>query len=514
VDFRDAEISGDVILEDAEIEQPVRFDGAEVGGRFRCTGAVFHRSLSLSNVSIAGRSTMDQARFYNSVDITGAIFDAPVTLSGSIFDRGIAADGVQLASRVDMINTNFKQLASFRSANFEGYANFDGPEFHLDARFDRSEFTGPVFFETTKFHQVGVFRDVTFRSSVSFRNISVAERADFQNAEFRDAALFPGAQFREVAAFDRTVFENKTSFQAATITTLQFAPDINELESINFSDSDIENGYVHVDSRSFPVIDFSGAVIGDLELQSDRELNVLRYVRLLDVTYDGFRFETIEDALEELNYRLATTPVSDYSRSEPESRHHRNGYLPLVRLVSALYTGISPNRSIRAGGTETDRILELSYRKAKDGADQAGNTRAASNFFQLEMTYRRHRYARQVRDNSSNGFERAVAAFRWIANGSLYVTSGYGERPSWTILTSVVVIASFSVIYAARGVYESQFRGVGGVLFSLESFVTLIVGEAPSSPSVAVQFVSALEGFLGAFLIALFVFALTRTIHR
>jgi len=44
--------------------------------------------------------------------------------------------------------------------------------------------------------------------------------------------------------------------------------------------------------------------------------------------------------------------------------------------------------------------------------------------------------------------------------------------------------------------------------------VTFIVGTPPETASLWLRITSATEGFLGAFFIALFVFTLTRTVHR
>jgi len=56
--------------------------------------------------------------------------------------------------------------------------------------------------------------------------------------------------------------------------------------------------------------------------------------------------------------------------------------------------------------------------------------------------------------------------------------------------------------------------GEGYLLLSFQSFITFILGSTPQQSTFALEVASAIEGFLGAFLIALLVFTLTRSIHR
>lgn len=52
------------------------------------------------------------------------------------------------------------------------------------------------------------------------------------------------------------------------------------------------------------------------------------------------------------------------------------------------------------------------------------------------------------------------------------------------------------------------------LLFSFQRFITFILGPPPSPPLFGLRLASAVEGFIGAFFVALFVFTLTRSIDR
>lgn len=125
--------------------------------------------------------------------------------------------------------------------------------------------------------------------------------------------------------------------------------------------------------------------------------------------------------------------------------------------------------------------------------------------------YRRYQHARQYR-NTPGLTNRGHAAGRWLANMMLHLTSGYGERPWRVITTSGLVIIGFAVVFYGLSpmLYDTPTEYF---ILSIGGFVTLILGNI-NVENALVNLLVQFEGFLGAFLIALFVFTLTRSIHR
>jgi hypothetical protein len=77
-------------------------------------------------------------------------------------------------------------------------------------------------------------------------------------------------------------------------------------------------------------------------------------------------------------------------------------------------------------------------------------------------------------------------------------------------------------VFTAVYMYLFQISGAkltGGIAsyfaLSIGAFVTLIINiDIPDISPPIIQFIAAFEGFLGAFMIALFVFTLTRSLNR
>jgi hypothetical protein len=131
----------------------------------------------------------------------------------------------------------------------------------------------------------------------------------------------------------------------------------------------------------------------------------------------------------------------------------------------------------------------------------------------------------------------------WLGNSALRWLTGYGERPVRPIKLSGLVVLVFFAVYAlsfsaleARQTSEELLGILFGNLLpaavlSLGSFVTLLPTAPFLSGSTAIcgvaaadqltvigcqalQFIAEFEGFLGVFLVAVFVFTLTRSVQR
>lgn len=159
--------------------------------------------------------------------------------------------------------------------------------------------------------------------------------------------------------------------------------------------------------------------------------------------------------------------------------------------------------------------IESTYLKARKGADNAGDTVAAGEFYVRELEARRclHKQ-RLVKDDDTFG-----PLKDYISNSALWVLAGYGERPSHVFLSSVVLIFLFAGLYAGTAVWTGAlengiYQGVTGYfLLSFESFIAFVLGGA-AVESRPIRLLADIQGFIGAFIIGLFVFTLTRSINR
>ncbi|OYR82049.1 hypothetical protein DJ71_12475, partial [Halorubrum sp. E3] len=157
--------------------------------------------------------------------------------------------------------------------------------------------------------------------------------------------------------------------------------------------------------------------------------------------------------------------------------------------------------------------LQATYAYAKSGADDAGDNASAGSLFYREMCAHRYEHRHEALTRGAGPIGRIAAATRWGRSALLATTTGYGERPYLVVLSSFAVVAAFGATYWAADPLQTEYTVTEAFVFSLQSFVAFVLG-APDSATLFVEALSAIQGFIGAFLIALFVFAFTRRIHR
>lgn len=92
---------------------------------------------------------------------------------------------------------------------------------------------------------------------------------------------------------------------------------------------------------------------------------------------------------------------------------------------------------------------------------------------------------------------------------------GYGEKPKRVIFSSAAIILFYSVLYYFFKMI-SNFKGTGlisfwdNVYYSMVTFTTLGYGDLIPKQNIAYRLLAGSEAFVGAFMIGLFVFTLSR----
>lgn len=165
--------------------------------------------------------------------------------------------------------------------------------------------------------------------------------------------------------------------------------------------------------------------------------------------------------------------------------------------------------------------LEVTYLRARNGADTVGDTVAAAEFYVRELGTRRRQHRARLVDPDEAPLARGRALYDYVSNLLLWVLAGYGERPRHVVLWSIATVGGFAALFWAFAGVRTGFPAdgsvyggpVGHLLLSVESFTTLVHGGSHVEDPL-VRLAADVEGFFGAFFVALFVFTLTRSIDR
>ncbi|WP_276261537.1 pentapeptide repeat-containing protein [Haloglomus litoreum] len=443
-------------------ERPKRFVGARFG------------TLDLDHEIVACADNHE-------IDLRHAVFEGETTWRYAIVRQPITVAGA-----------TFHERPVFTEATFEGPVSLDRATFETAARFIEADFSKSVTGHHARFTE-GNFHNVRFGGLADFTGARFAD-AQFRETEFDAVARFNGTTFEEVS-FAGAEFGDRVYFDAATLPETVGMEAARFADVASFEDLDLQADHCRIDCTrtTIPagrlylpadgtlVYDLAEAEIGAVSLTDGRPpSDLFDHYRFLDTAFSGFDFGRYREVLHEANWRLhEVREVPGHEWADPSLGE-----------------------------------LENTYLKAKNGANAIGDTKAAAEFFRREMLYRRDQYLPTARDGTEPVRRRARAAGRWTANTLLNLTAGYGERPSRVIAVSMATILCFSGVFALVQPDPLYGTPVGYLVLSFQSFITLVLGGAADVGGPWIRLLAQVEGFVGAFLIALFVFTLTRSIHR
>lgn len=493
------------------------------------------------------------ASFEPSVMMEGAIFavDAVTieTSTGSTSNRYISLD-----AEIDFGSANFEDTADFKHALFDAPTSFNGADCDDLAMFNYATFTSDLELWATfrrkvdfskadiqgvaqirsTFDHAAIFNYTEFGDDVVLWNSTFAHKAEFLAAKVRGDFDCKHARFKSSARFIETVFEAGVTFEGSAFTDqahfrrVKCPGSVIHLDEVTVNAGRIELGPepVHFDLRKATL----GSVTVSTSPGADLAADPLAYLNISQTVFEGFDFASHARSFKP-DWR-----VDDLADSWPKDRFDP----PDSRL-------------------ERYERLEDTYLRAKSGAITSGHNKAASEFFVHEMIYRRKQHGvlarrrlRQILVEEPSSLptyllapvlavgrtlragldridprsgrshrERAatpawLAGYRWFSNGSLSLVAGYGERPKRPLVLSAVIVTVFAVFYWLAGTPPTSDGplGTGYLLLSIQSFITFILGSSPVRSAFLPQLLSSVEGFAGAFLTAVFVFTLTRSIHR
>jgi len=429
----------------------------------------------------------------------------PIRASGIRVTGDVSFRRCSIQSDVLLRNATFEKEADFYTASIERIADMRDLTVKEEADFNALTVGGDARFQESNFENLTTFNKSCFENEVNFTNV------DFKRIGFFDAEFMGEATLVDVT------FETKPLFAEAAFGGLNIHnPRIRSSEpDIELRNATIESGelgqprYIHPFSSSFAVYDVAGATLGEVELITGPDENGLEYLKVENTTFDGFDFSNYKNELTSSEWKIHT--IRDRLRKTSATEDNSASWRAI--LMTIYPTVLSRQRSSEELLEECSS-LEATYLKAKNGANTVGDTKAAAEFFRHEMTYRRHQYLTRLLNRAEKSRIRALASGQWMANGLLGLTSGYGESPSRVIATAMAIVSVFSVLFAVIRPNPPYGSALGYPVLSLESFVTLFLNTSETFNEPLVRLIAEVEGFLGAFLVALFVFTLTRSIHR
>ncbi|WP_436347104.1 pentapeptide repeat-containing protein [Natronorubrum sp. FCH18a] len=468
VDFGRAVFEGAAVFTATAFETAV-FSEARFDGIAEFDGTCFRGNGDFTGDESIKRASFEDAVFYKRADFADRVFRHAATFEAASFGGEGIFDRIRIEGQVTFNKAQIDGRAHFKEIVVDEQASLSDIDFGSNVSFSDAVFKGTVTFMWTQFPETASFENASFQQETDFTLAEFHRLTDFSDATFDAKTTFEATHFEAAIAFDRAVFHGSVTFENVRLAYASF----DETEAavpIPVVNAVVTAGTFVQPRDGATYYDFTDSTIANVTFQGPR--NVFERVRFHRTTFDGFDFSHHTRALAVNEWRL----------------HQWDG----------------------SATTDSPSALQDTYLKAKNGADDMGQNTAAAEFFLLEMYYKRQVHRELASDADRPLAARISSLLQYTYNLTFSITAGYGERPSRTALSSVATIGLFAGLF--QSVAGPPLETALYLRISLQAFVALILGDVPTASSF--QLLSALEAFIGAFFIALFVFTLTRSVNR
>lgn len=437
-------------------------------------GVTVSGSLNLSGIEpqIVRRAFVITKSEMGDADLSGLVFEDTVNLTGTKFED------INFASAV------FSQGAFFDQVEVSGDANFEGAHFKRDASLAGSRFSGAAEMNFTAFDDYVYFADSAFLGSLHISSSSFQGFADFYgarisrdficlNTEFGDGAGFMSTEFGGDANFGMSSFAGYTSFE----------------------------GSVFRGDANFALARFDKAVyFGDITFEGDAVFGLTQFEGLANFAGTHFTADLNLNSASIDAFVLDNTTFGSASRINLKGAEFRRLTAPWSHIKDHL---------LYDGATYLALVKNYEDLEWFEDADDCY-----------------YDYRREAQLRKPLGWGKIIDYLAWI-------TCGYGVRPSYPFVWSIVLIPLFGLVfYLGKGI-RSQTAGLNenperlkedfpaeeisaslheSMYFS--ALIYLYAGPVEFRPAGIYRYLVILEGILGWLFLSLFLVCLGRVMIR
>ncbi len=549
--FTQADFEDDCVFTDSVFRDRANFDQARFVGKADFYATTYSVTASFIETEWQGdcrfqrahfesSSNFQASRFHSRADFRNAVFTGSGQFSRCTFDDEAVFIDCEFETAALFKKTDFSEPAYYQNVRFGSEASWTESKFRDKLKFHFAEFHGEASISYCHFADATYFKTVTFHDYASFYESTFDRLADFRNVTFTDTARFMKARFGDEVFFDRSIFEGEADFRHVTFAAVSsfesvtfhasaimqdasFADTIfrditnpNDSVTIDLERANVDSGEFVQTTADHVYYNVSDGRIGNVDIEMPNADQLFQRFFIYRTEFDGFDFSKYRYVLSP-DWTLHTFEGTVYDSYDLEANRFsiEQGEEEGDDETEQSTETLSLRSRIADWLVDTDAPdLEVTYLKAKNGAEKVGDSQAASQFFIKEMVYRRRSHLHRVFKHSEPLVSRLQLLFLIAMNLVLSITCGYGEKPRRTLGFSVATVGAYAAVFPLFVANPPFNTSLGYILLSIQSFTSLIFGTSASIPGFLGSFVVATEGFVGAFMIGLFIFALTRSVHR
>jgi len=401
----------------------------------------------------------------------------------------------------DLNVATFKR-ANFSQVTFKGNISFEGVTFKESTKFDCVNFERNTFFNSSIFKKNIDFCGTTFEMAAAFGSVTFEGDADFSDVIFKKHTFFSISIFKKNADFSYTTFKDYICFDYAT-----FKGHINFIDTIFPSGREL---CIIVEKKG--IIDFRSALLENviLELYIDNGV-------LIDFTHALIK-----------NTKIKRDQIENHILQEKEKKFSKAKEIYLLLKNNFHSIGYYEDES-------------WAYKKEKDMERLSYSFESFSKNVENEEKKSKGNVAKENKSKVISYFNwMKTKEFRkWLWSWFCNIIYGYGEKPQNVIFFAVFIVILFSIFFSFLGINSPEIiemksptvqeilngnseiiskgiliskttnYSIDCLYFSAITFTTLGYGDFRPLKGWG-RILAGSEAFIGAFMMALFVYTFAR----
>jgi uncharacterized protein YjbI with pentapeptide repeats len=535
--FRNTNFQGVTLFENATFQRDAIFRDSTFLGDVDFVAAAFAETIIFFGVTFKGYANFIGVYFLGYADFREAIFERDSKFWGATFKGAAYFEEATFKEYADFRKLTFQGLNNFISTTFEGDADFGNTIFHRDALFKNSTFSGISIF--------GYFGEISTEDISGFNSITFEGNADFNKATFKGEVSFRRAIFKKAAVFYGTTFENIIDFTSVSFKGESDFDDGIFKDEVNFWNTTFEGfanfcNIIFERIAKFTATTFEvGVNIGNVTFKGEAYFNHATFKRFADFRYTIFE--------KDVNFIWATMPAGKNLTLKVKNRailsfertFLENVYLELdieKEVFIDFTNAILRNTKIKK--EELDSYILQEKRKEYSQAKEI--YLLLKNNFHSIGRYEDESWAfKKEKDMERKSYFNFKTIHKWLWSCFLNGIYGYGERPWNVILSAGILIFAFALLFSLIGIGTPEIIELKGtavhqnsgnivdlvskgllknnvirnfpdsLYFSLITFTTLGYGDFRPLEGWG-RILAGSEAFIGAFMMALFVYTFAR----
>ena len=405
-------------------------------------------------------------------------------------------------------HTNFYEVtfrggAGFREVTFEENAVFQEVTFEGDTGFKGTTFKGHANFKGTTFGGHAYFKGTTFKGHAYFYEATFEENADFSEATFKENAVFRKATFEVYTYFYRTTFKGHAYFKGTTFKGHAY------FKGTTFKGDANLKGATFRENVSFGEATFEGDVsFGEATFEGDVSFGIKTIKK--DMIFSNALF-TQGKTLEINTLKIMNKVVIKFDNAYLE-----NVYLELIlgkkTLIYFNTKKILQNYVIK-GNQIKNHILQEECKEFVQAKEVY--LRLKNNFHSIGRYEDENWAFKKEKDMERKSNCHFKTLHRWIWACFLNGIFGYGIQPFKVIMSAILIITLFAFLFMTSGISNVGIEQITSnnffdcMYFSTITFTTLGYGDFRPLEGWG-RILAGSEAFIGAFMMALFVYTFAR----